>query len=128
MERKKKIIIGIVLIAAIGGIAYWLYSKNKSGSGGLGLVGKKKWKFTDNTYTSTGKSNSNLGFIGLTQPPFNVGDVIDIKQSSGATFPSYDGTTTVEHIYETPEGKYVMDVHKKRLGDTGVNPGVAKLV
>jgi len=119
MDKKKKILIigGIIVVAGV--IIYFATRKKTSGGG----LFKKSWKFEDNYWTSTGQSSSNLGFIGVTQPPFSVGDKIIVTQDGGAAFPEYDGETTVEHIYQQ-NGKWVMDVARKRLGDSPANPGI----
>ena len=131
--NKKQIIIGVVVLVVIGGAVYYFAQQKKKKGLGAGTtggedvpIGKKtktvSWAFTDNTYTSSGKSQSNLGFIGLTKPPFTVGTVVDITQDAGATFPSYNGKTHVEHIY-SKGGKWIVDVTKKREGNTPVNGG-----
>jgi len=130
--NKKQIIIGVVVLVVIGGAVYYFAQQKKKkglagGTEGEDVpIGKKtktvSWAFTDNTYTSTGKSQSNLGFIGTTQPPFPVGTVVDITQNAGATFPSYNGKTHVEHIY-SKDGKWIVDVTKKREGSTPANGG-----
>ena len=87
-------------------------------------IEKKTWNFEDNTFTSSGQSDTNLGFIGATQPPFKVGDTIYIKQDGGAKYPEYDGKTTVQYIGQRLSKKWVVDVSKVRKGDTPVNTGV----
>lgn len=121
MKRNKKIIIAAIIgLAAIGGVWYFIRRKNINTSGVAPVF---QWDFTDNIFTSTGKSTSNLGFVGKTKPPFKVGQWVNVKQNAGATYPQYDGKTLVQNIERTQAG-WVIDVDKKRLGDTPVNGGV----
>ena len=54
------------------------------------------WPFTDNQYY-TGYTY-NLGFSGLTDHQFTVGDIVEVEQFSGATNPDYDGVWTIVAI------------------------------
>ena len=130
MNKKTKIIIGVVAVVAIAGGIYY-FSKRKKSNGQTSLPPKTggtpqpkvKWEFTDNTFTSTGKSTSNLGFVGTTKPPFKVGDWVSVQQFAGAKYPQYNGKTLVQHIAQK-DGKWFIDVDRKREGDSPVNGGV----
>jgi len=130
MNKKTKIIIGVVAVVAIAGGIYY-FSKRKKTNGeappiGGGIIPSKpklKWEFTDNTFTSTGKSTSNLGFVGTTKPPFKVGDWVSVQQFAGAKYPQYNGKTLVQDIAQK-DGKWFIDVDRKREGDSPVNGGV----
>ena len=65
MKKNTKMIIGIIAVVAIAGGIYY-FSKRKKSNGQTPLPPKTggtpqpkvKWEFTDNTFTSTGKSRS----------------------------------------------------------------------
>ncbi len=129
MKKNTKLIIGVVAILAIAGGIYYFSKRKKSngqpqiGGGTTPTKPQVKWEFTDNTFTSTGKSTSNLGFIGTTKPPFKVGDWVNVQQFAGAKYPQYNGKTLVQHIAQK-NGKWFIDVDRKREGDSPVNGGV----
>lgn len=79
---------------------------------------KKEWRFKDNYF-----SDGNLGFVGNEQPPFRKGDVINVTQDAGAKFPAYDGPTKVTRVYKK-DGKFIVEVEKRREGNTPANPGI----
>jgi len=105
--------IGIpTILLSVGG--YFAYKK---------WIEKKVWEFEDNTFTSSGQSDTNLGFIGTIEPPFKVGDTVYIKQDGGAKYSEYDGETIIQYIGQRLNKKWVVDVSKVRKGDTPVNSG-----
>jgi len=82
-----------------------------------------KWAFDDN-YTIA-PYDSFVGWTNFTEKhPYKVGDVINIAQDPGATFPAYDGEATVTVVLDD----YTFITDKSRLGDTPVEGGVSNLV
>jgi hypothetical protein len=113
MTTKKKVLIALGVIATVG-IGYFIYKQ-------MGGVKKVSWAFKDNHWLD-GATNK-LGFIGVTKPKFAVADKITIKQNTGATYPQYDGITSISSITQVGD-KWVITIPKTYRGSTPVNGGV----
>lgn len=87
--------------------------------------------FDDNSFTE-GK----VGFIGLTGVDLRVGDEIYVSQYSGATYPLYDGTSSITKVIAANAGTsspfpyipnyrdyYIYVTNKTYQGDTGPQAG-----
>ena len=111
--KKKLMIIGSAFVAVMGIVILIIAFR------------KKEWRFDDN-YFSGVSGTSMLGFIGKTKPPFKPNQPVVITQDAGATYPEYDGETTVDAVYEMESGDWIVEVAKNRIGDTPVNGGFIK--
>lgn len=78
-----------------------------------------RWRFEDNFFTG------NLGFTSTTNKhPFVVGDVINVVQDPGFTYPSYNGVATITSVID----EYNIEVDKPWISPTGTEGGIASLV
>ena len=57
------------------------------------------WNFDDNQWIDS--SEFNLGFIGNTEPTFNIGDQVNIIQDEGYILEVYNGNAVINAIYQT---------------------------
>ena len=80
-----------------------------------------EWPFVDNFFSS-----GSLGFVGTTEPLFNIGDEIFVEQGATATEPSYSGVATITSI--TQSGlTWSIVTNKPFTTSTPVNGGTISL-
>jgi hypothetical protein len=116
MTKKTIIIIVAVLVIVMSILIYTAMSK-------------KEWQFIDNVTGTQG-----IGFRGIERPPFNVGDIIEVKQHPGAKHSEYNGKAKIVDIRQAKDhpkewvhkygDQWVVSINKYSEGDSPVNPGL----
>ena len=79
------------------------------------------WNFDDNQWIDS--SEFNLGFIGNTEPTFNIGDQVNIIQDEGYILEGYNGNAVINAIYQKQNTNWIIGIDKNYISSTNENSG-----